>query len=146
MTSVPSTKVLGALSYPPPAVHFPLRTTKGNGDWDDIQIYGVGYDGNDTVIVGAYHYPTFEYRLYVTTTELTTPTQFDMDTITGWTTGIFQNFSHIQWSSTLSRWVAYTGRGQGFYCDDDPSVAANWTEITYPQTARVWEFTLMSEL
>jgi len=108
------------------------NSTKDDPDWANVQIYGVGYDGDDTMIVSLYHYPSFERRVYVCGADLVDPVSFDMNDITGWTSGIFQQFSHIQWSPKLSRWVGYTGRGQGFYCDGDPSVGANWIEITYP--------------
>ena len=113
-------------------VRAPTGSTEGDPDWANIQIYGVGYDGDDTVVVSAFHNGTGEYRVYVSGADLLTPTEFNMTGITGWTSGIFQLFQWIEYSTTLSRWVAYTGRGKGFYCDGDPSVGANWTEITYP--------------
>ena len=129
----PSTPYYGVMCSVDPDILPPSASTENDSNWAGLQLYGAGYDGNGTIVVGAYkNSPDFEHRVYVAGDDLTNPTVFNMTGITGWTAGSLKSFTHIQYSPKLSRWVASCGREQIFYCSGDPSVAANWTEVTYP--------------
>lgn len=114
-----------------PGPSVPL-STEGDPAWANLGIYGVGFDGDDTLLAGVIEFPSFGKRLYVSDASLSAPTVVNMADITGWTDGTFKEFHHIEYSSSLDIWIAACGRAQFFWCEDDPAVAANWNLIPEP--------------